>query len=109
MSADFPLGVPFNITSYSLLLWIVARMAGYTPGTFTHFLADAHIYMNQLDGVLEQLERTPRPLPTLVYSGPDLRELRAAYGRGVFDHVWPEYFKLDGYDPHPAINYAFNV
>lgn len=108
-SCDQPLGVPFNITSYSLLLWIIARMTGYTPGTFTHFLADAHIYMNQIDGVLDQIERTPRQLPRLVYSGPDLRELRADHGSKVFDHIRPEDFSLDGYDPYPAISYPFNV
>lgn len=109
MSADFPLGIPFNITSYSLLLWIIARMTGYTPGTFTHFVADAHVYVNQIDGVLEQIERNPRPLPKLVYTGPDLFDLCEQHGPEVFEHLTPNMFNLDEYDPHPPIVYPFNV
>ena len=53
-SCDMFLGVPFNIASASLFLTIMANHSGYTAGTFTHFLADAHIYTNHIDQVKEQ-------------------------------------------------------
>lgn len=64
-SADLPVGVPYNIASYAALLAMVAQECNLTPGIFTHTLGDAHIYLNQMDGVLKQLERTPHALPRL--------------------------------------------
>lgn len=65
-SADVFLGVPFNIASYSLLLMIVAKECGLEPYEFIHTLGDAHIYINHLEQVKEQLGRTPTQLPTVV-------------------------------------------
>lgn len=65
-SADIALGVPYNIASYSALLTMLAQECGLTPGVFTHTLGDAHIYLNHVEGVKEQLKRTPHPLPQLV-------------------------------------------
>lgn len=62
-SADLALGVPFNIASYALLLAMTAQECSLTPGIFTHTLGDAHIYLNHIEGLKRQLERTPRPLP----------------------------------------------
>ncbi|MBF0385625.1 MAG: thymidylate synthase [Candidatus Omnitrophica bacterium] len=64
-SADIALGVPFNISSYALLLSLVANDCDLTPGYFVHTLGDAHIYLNQIDGLKEQLTRVPKALPTL--------------------------------------------
>ncbi|MBU1151752.1 thymidylate synthase [Patescibacteria group bacterium] len=64
-SADIALGVPFNIASYSALLIMVAQECNLTPRYFVHTLGDAHIYSNHVDGLKEQLKRTPHPLPTL--------------------------------------------
>lgn len=64
-SADMALGVPFNIASYALLMVMVAKECALTPGIFTHTLGDAHIYLNHLDGLKKQLERTPGPLPSV--------------------------------------------
>lgn len=108
-SCDWPIGIPFNISSYSLLLDIVARMTGYLVGTFTHFTADSHIYVNQTEQVASQLERKPHTLPTLCYDGPDLYDLAELYGPEVFEYISPDMFSLYGYDPHPAITYPFNV
>jgi thymidylate synthase len=64
-SADVALGVPFNIAGYALLLAMMARECNLVPGIFVHTLGDAHIYLNHVDGLKEQLERTPKPLPQL--------------------------------------------
>ncbi len=64
-SADIALGVPFNIASYSALLIMMAQECDLTPGVFTHTIGDAHIYSNHIEGIKEQLSRTPHPLPQL--------------------------------------------
>jgi thymidylate synthase len=64
-SADVALGVPFNIASYALLLAMVAQECQLTPGIFVHTLGDAHIYLNHVQGLQEQLKRTPKPLPQI--------------------------------------------
>ncbi|KAI0563263.1 bifunctional dihydrofolate reductase/thymidylate synthase [Gracilaria domingensis] len=64
-SCDMGLGVPFNIASYSLLTCLIAKVTGLTPGDFVHVLGDAHVYLNHVEPLREQLKRTARPFPTL--------------------------------------------
>jgi len=64
-SADLGLGVPFNIASYALLTCLFAHLTGLKRGTFVHTIGDAHVYLNHVDALKQQLERTPRPFPTL--------------------------------------------
>jgi thymidylate synthase len=92
-SADIFLGVPFNVASYALLTLMVAQVCGYQPGDFIHTLGDAHLYSNHLDQARLQLEREPRPLPTLQIN-PAVTDL---FGFRFED------FTLEGYDPHPHI------
>jgi thymidylate synthase len=92
-SADFFLGVPFNIASYSLLTLMVAQACGLTPGDFVHTLGDTHLYLNHLEQAREQLQREPKPLPRMLLD-PAVKDLFA------FRY---EDFTLHGYEPHPAI------
>ena len=57
--------MPFNIASYSLLTVMIAHVCGLKPGEFVHTIGDAHVYLNHVDALKEQLTREPRPFPTL--------------------------------------------
>jgi thymidylate synthase len=92
-SADLFLGVPFNIASYAALTLMVAQVTDLKPGEFVLTLGDAHIYLNHLEQVREQLTRSPRPFPQLKLN-PAVKEL--------LDFRYED-FTLEGYDPHPAI------
>jgi thymidylate synthase len=100
-SCDMFLGVPFNIASYALLLELFAAWSGRTAATLTMFLADAHIYVNHIDQVKEQLGRPVYPLPTLEIS----HIVDVARGRldQILDHLHPDDFQLIGYQHHAAI------
>ena len=92
-SADIFLGVPFNIASYALLTIMIAQVTGLKPGELVHTLGDAHLYLNHLEQAREQLSRAPRALPTM-HLDPAVNDLFA------FRY---ENFRLEGYDPAPAI------
>ena len=98
-SADIFLGVPFNIASYALLTMMVAHTCDLQPAEFIHTFGDAHLYNNHVEQAKLQLTREPRPLPKMLLNpgAPELFEFE-------FDD-----FKLEGYDPHPAIKAPVSV
>jgi thymidylate synthase len=95
-SNDVPFGLPFNIASYALINHIFAKHLGMTPGDLVYFGWDVHIYQNQMDMVSEMLERTSRPLPTLVIKK-DLPTLE-----DILSLQWED-IELIGYDPYPDV------
>ena len=68
------LGVPFNIASYSLLTHMIAQVCDLDVGEFVHTLGDAHIYLNHIEQVNEQLQREPLPAPQL-WLNPDIKDI----------------------------------
>ena len=98
-SADCFLGVPFNIASYALLTMMMAQVCNLQPGDFIHTLGDAHIYLNHITQVEEQLNRKPKPLPKMIIN-PDVKN--------IFDFKYND-FHLEGYDPWPAIKGEVSV
>ncbi len=73
-SCDMFLGVPFNIASYSLLTHMIAQVCGLQVGEFVHVLGDAHIYLNHIEQVNEQLKREPLPAPRL-WLNPTIKDI----------------------------------
>ncbi len=93
-SCDMFLGVPLNIASYSVLLHLVAKITGLVPHEFIHVLGDAHIYLNHLDAVKEQLSREPYSLPKLRIKD---------RGQTEIDHFAMDDFELINYQHHDTI------
>ena len=92
-SADIFLGVPFNIASYALLTMMMAQVCNLEPGDFVHTFGDAHLYLNHLEQAKTQLQREPRPLPTMRLN-PSVKS--------IYEFRYED-FTLENYDPHPAI------
>jgi len=103
-SVDVPLGLPFNIASYGLLLEIIAKTVNMIPDELIGNLGDCHIYLNQIDGAKEQLTRESYPLPQLL--GKDeyhyLMDQDMPFSDKI-DQFKPDFWKLENYQSHPSI------
>ncbi|MFC0118822.1 thymidylate synthase [Pseudoalteromonas xiamenensis] len=92
-SADIFLGVPFNIASYALLTMMIAQVCDLEVGDFVHTFGDAHLYLNHMEQVDEQLSRTPFAKPTM--------KINPAV-KSIFDFKFED-FELVDYQAHPHI------
>ncbi|HVN26386.1 MAG TPA: thymidylate synthase [Candidatus Paceibacterota bacterium] len=92
-SADFPVGVPFNIIQYAAFGLMLGQVIGYSLREVVYTFSDVHIYESQYDKVKELLEREPRRLGTVALD-PSVKD--------IFDFR-PDHFMLTDYDPHPKM------
>lgn len=102
-SNDLFLGAPANIIEYAFLLEAVAHATGLTAATFTYFVSDAHIYVNHLDVVKEQLQREPFVLPKLGFKKPYLGDRKVQPILEWLESLHPDDFELLGYWHHEAL------
>ncbi|KAK8041662.1 thymidylate synthase [Apiospora rasikravindrae] len=100
-SCDMGLGVPFNIASYALLTHMLAHVCDLVPGSLTHVMGDAHVYVDHVDALRTQLEREPREFPKLQIANQEKG--------GSIDGWKVEDFVIQGYDPHKSIAMKMSV
>jgi thymidylate synthase len=98
-SADFFIGIPFNIASYALLTMMIAQVVNLELGDFIHTIGDAHIYLNHIEQVKEQLSREIRTLPKMLINN----------NKKVIFSFEYEDFELLNYNPHPHIKADVSV
>lgn len=103
-SADYPVGVPFDTTQYAVLTHLFARHLGVYPGILTHVMADSHIYENQVEGVLKQLDQY-KALKTVTEKSPILK----LTGPTDFWETSLDDIHIKNYNPMPAIKYEVAV
>ncbi len=96
-SGDIALGIPFNLACYATLTQMIAQETNLEPGEFSHYINDAHIYIDHVEGLKEQLQRDPLPLPRLEIAPKPFWELQ-------FDD-----FTLHDYNFHPPIKFPVAV
>ena len=98
-SADMGLGVPFNIASYALLTRIIAQICGLKCGDFVHTIGDAHIYLNHIEPLKEQIKRKPNKFPILKINPNKMK---------IEDFKYED-FKIIGYKPQKTIKMKMAV
>lgn len=100
-SGDVPLGIPFNMSQYAVLVYLIAQVTGLKPGLFTHIINNAHIYENQVEGMKEQITRENEAFnaPTL-WINPEIKN---------FYDFTIEDIKLVDYKHHPSIKMEVSV
>lgn len=102
-SCDMGLGVPFNIASYALLTRMIAHVVDMDCGEFIHTLGDAHVYLDHVDALKEQLTREPRDFPKLTIKPERLDQIK------TIDDFKFEDFEISDYNPHGAIKMKMSV
>lgn len=100
-SCDMPIGVPYDILMYSLLLIMLCKLTDHVPGKIIGLFGDSHIYENQIEGVKEMLEAPYTPPAYLEYTGPEHVE-------NLYDFKL-EWFNIKDYQYYKDIKLAVNV
>jgi thymidylate synthase len=98
-SADAFLGVPFNISSYSLLTCMMAQVCGLEAGEFIWTGGDCHLYLNHIEQAKMQIERTPLDMPQLQLN-PDILDIDEFTGDDI---------QILGYEHHPHISAPISI
>ena len=96
-SGDIALGIPFNLACYATLTQMIAQETNLELGEFSHYINDAHIYVDHIDGLKEQIKREPYKLPTLEIEKKPFWDLQF------------EDFELQNYQHHPVIKFPVAV
>ena len=96
-SGDIALGIPFNLACYAMLTQMIAQETGLKLGEFSHYINDAHIYENHIEGLKEQIQREPLSLPKLKINNKPFWDLEF------------EDFQLTEYTHHPIIKFPVAV
>ncbi len=96
-SGDIALGIPFNLACYAALTQMIAQETNLKLGEFSHYINDAHIYVNHIDGLKQQIKRKPHNLPTLTIANKKFWDLEF------------KDFTLNNYEHHPLIKFPVAV
>ena len=102
-SADYFLGVPYNISSYALLTTILSQIVGMLPGDFVHSFGDVHIYSNHINKVRQQIQRKPHKLPKLVVNSEFWKTVSQECGTDCFDESVIPSIKVEDFE---LLNYT---
>lgn len=103
-SCDVPLGLPFNVTQYAVFLSLIAQVVGLKPGKIDYSIKDAHIYVNQVDGIKEQIKRYHElgdfKAPTL-WLNPEIKDFYQFDNSSELKDI-----KIENYEHHGPIKFA---
>ena len=106
-SNDVPLGLPFNITQYAMLAYLVAQVTGLQVGEFLYVINDAHIYVNQLDGINEQIrvyKEKGCPPPPKLWINPEVKDFFAFDNSKELKDI-----RIDGYEYNMKLSFPVSV
>jgi thymidylate synthase len=93
-SADFFLGLPFNVSQYATLVHMIAHVTGLKAGILAHDITNVHIYENHYEAIEKQLERKPKECKPEIWINPEVSD---------FNDFTPQDIKILNYESHPGI------
>jgi len=106
-SCDVPLGLPFNITQYATLATLLAHCCGLEVGEMVYVISDVHIYVNQIEGINQQIEKFKKdgcPKAPKLWVNPDIKDFFAFDNSKELKDI-----KLEGYEYNMKISMPVSV